>query len=547
MNRLPLFTLLSAAVASRVPLPPGDLVNISFAHGTVTGVASASVAYFLAVPFAAPTDGTNSFAPPAPRAPWSGALNGTVWGPGCIQPHHNADVPPLQSFDCLTLNIFAPPSALVPGAAPLPVLVFFNGGAYLEGSDQGPFGMYSGAQLVTNGVVVCTINYRLGAFGWLGGLPASNITGNWGLMDMVAGLQWVRDEIAAVGGDPKQVTVFGESAGAMSIGILLTSPRAAGLFHRALMESNVAGFNYPNASHAALYAASFCSDKALGPAGCVVGGVCSADCLRAATPGAIMSAWNTATGSVPDFILTDLGHIIDGLLGTGPILDGDWVVAEPMSAVESGEYWGKGLPVLLGTNSGEGETFIYDGVDFPLPGFLVPEAYLGLLGFNETAARLVNEQPRYNSSAYADGRAPLSHMVTDFWFRCASERFLAAAAASGAPAYAYRFDHLYSNASIFPTFGLPQICTEVVCHASELPFVFHELPSFSNFTVDEDALAARMGVYWTNFAKGLAPSSDWPAWAPATRISKVLNVSETTESTSELCGFWDSLAGAYFW
>ena len=356
MPRLPfLASLLAAsAIAARVPLPSGDLVNASFSGGVVTGIASSSVAYFLSVPFGASTDGANAFAPPAPRAPWSGALNGTTWGAGCLQPHHNADVPPLQSFDCLRLNVFTPPAALHRASSSplLPVLVFFNGGAYLEGSDQGPFGMYSGASLVQNGVVVVTVNYRLGAYGWLGGLPALNITGNFGLQDMVAGLEWVRDEISAVGGDPTRVTVFGESAGAMSIGILLTSPRAAGLFHRAIMESNVAGFNYPNATHAALYAASFCGDKALG---CVVGGACSAECLRAATPAAVMSAWNTATGSVPDFILADLGHILDGLLGTGPIIDGDWVVAEPMSAVESGDYWAKGLPVLLGTNSGEGE------------------------------------------------------------------------------------------------------------------------------------------------------------------------------------------------
>ena len=390
---LAFYMLVACVAAARGPLPSGNLVNLSFSGGIVTGVVSDSVAYFLSVPFGASTDGTGAFAPPAPRAPWSGALNGSVWGAGCLQPHHNADVPPLQSFDCLRLNIFTPPAALHTHTAstPLrPVLVFFNGGAYLEGSNEGPFGMYAGSSLVQNDVVVVTVNYRLGAYGWLGGLPALNITGNFGLMDMVAGLEWVRDEISAVGGDPKQVTVFGESAGAMSIGILLTSPRAAGLFHRAIMESNVAGFNYPNATHAALYAASFCSDPALG---CVVGGACSAECLRAATPAAVMSAWNTATGSVPDFILTDLGHILDGLLGTGPIIDGDWVVAEPMSAVESGNYWAKGLPVLLGTNSGEGETFIYDGVP-ELPGFLIPAAYLGILDFNETEAKMVNEQPR---------------------------------------------------------------------------------------------------------------------------------------------------------
>ena len=563
----------AAGAAAAPPLPPGVLLNATFSRGTVTGVlsASASVAYWLGVPFAASTDGANAFAPPAPRAPWAGARNGTAWTAGCVQPHHNADVPPLQSFDCLTVNIYAPPPAA--GAPLLPVMVFFNGGAYEEGSAEGPFGMYSGASLAAHGVVVVTANYRLGAYGWAGGLPAINITGNYGLMDMVAALEWVRAEIAAVGGDAQQVTVFGESAGAMSIGILLTTPRAEGLFHRAIMESNVGGFNYPNASHAAVYGAAFCSDPALN---CAPGGACSAACLRAAAPAAVMSAWNSATGSAASFVFSgDIAHILDGLLSTGPIVDGSWVLEEPQGALARGDYWARSVPILLGTNTNEGETFIYDGVDFPLPGFLIPAAYYGILGFNETAAKLVDAQPRCasrartasarrarsnpdslhpprpqptdNSSAFADGRTPLSQMVTDYWFRCASERFLAGAVKNGAAAYAYRFNHLYSNASIFPTFGLPQICSSVVCHASELPFVFHELPSFASFTPDEDALADRMGTYWTNFAKGLAPGAAWPAWDPAARQTLVLNNSESVETTAGLCGFWDGLSDAYFW
>lgn len=286
--------LMSAPGATAgAPLPPGKLLNATFSKGTVTGVLAPEVAYFLTVPYAASTEGANSFAPPSPRDPWTTALNGTFFGAGCLQPHHNPDVPPLQSFDCLSLNIYAPPTALAPGASPLPVMVFFNGGAYLEGSDEGPFGIYSGAQLTQYGVIVVTVNYRLGAYGWLGGLPELGITGNFGLMDMVAGLRWVRDEIAAVGGDAARVTVFGESAGAMSIGILLTSPKAEGLFSRAIMESNVAGFNYPNASHAALYAGSFCEALACNTG---AGGACDAACLRAAAPGATMDAWNTATG-----------------------------------------------------------------------------------------------------------------------------------------------------------------------------------------------------------------------------------------------------------
>lgn len=538
----------AAACAARVPLPPGVPVDARFAAGVATGVASAAgnVSYFLAVPYAASTAGANSFAPPKPRAPWTGKLNASAFGPGCLQPHHNADVPPTQSFDCLNVNVFVPGTGLP--SSPLAVMVFFNGGAYLEGSDQGPFGMYSGAALAADfGVIVVTANYRLGAFGWLGGLPELGITGNFGIADQIAALQWVRDNVAAVGGDPQRVTVFGESAGAMSIGILMTSPRAEGLFSRAIMESNVGGFNYPNATHAAIYAATFCADAAL-KCNTGAGGACNADCLRNASAQAVMSAWNTATGDVGDFILTNLGHILDGLLGTGPIVDGDYVVGEPIGEVESGAYWAKGLPVLLGTNTNEGETFIYDGVDFPLPGFLIPAAYAGILGLNATAAELVNDQPRYNTSAYPDGRTPLSQMVTDMWFRCASERFLWGAAAGGATQlHAYRYDHVYSNASIFPTFGLPQICASVVCHASELPFVFHELPSFSGFTAAEDALALRMGRLWTSFAKGEALDPEWPLWTPATRQTLVFNLTSHVESTVGLCGFWDSLRDSYFW
>jgi len=554
-SALSLLLLLVAAAcgrASAAPLPPGAPSDARFSGGVATGVAAplpANVSYWLGVPFAASTEGDNSFRAPQPRAPWAGKLNATAFAPGCLQPHHNPDVPPTQSFDCLSLNVYVPGTALpAAGATPFAVMVFFNGGAYLEGSDEGPFGIYSGASLAaTFGVVVVTANYRLGAYGWLGGLPELGITGNFGIADQIAALQWVRANAAAVGGDAARVTVFGESAGAMSIGILMTSPRAAGLFSRAIMESNVGGFNYPNASHAAVYGATFCADKALncntGP-----GGACSAECLRSASPDAVMSAWNTATGDVGDFILENLGHILDGLLGTGPILDGDYVVAEPIGAVESGNYWAKSLPVLLGTNTNEGETFIYDGVDFPLPGFLIPLAYAGILGLNETAAAIVNAQPRYNSSAYADGRTPLSQMVTDMWFRCASERFLFGAAAGGATElHAYRFDHLYSNASIFPTFGLPQICSEVVCHASELPFVFHELPSFTGFTPAEDSLSLRMGRLWTSFAKGEDISAEWPRWTTAARQTLVLNDTATLESTLELCGVWDALRDSYFW
>jgi len=539
--------LVLIAVTNAQTLPPGDSITLTFPNGPVLGIRNTTlnthgVTYFLGIPFAATTSGSNSFLPPQPRSSWAPTiLNGSVFAPGCLQPHHNPDVPPHQDFDCLNVNVFLPAD----GSADGTVMVFFNGGAWLEGSNEGPFGMYSGASLASKyGVIVVTANYRLGAYGWLAGLEDIGIAGNFGTLDQIAALEWVRDTIHIVGGNASRVTVFGESAGAMSIGILMTSNRAKGLFSRAIMESNVAGFNYKNQSEAAIYSLSFCADKELN---CTLSnGKCNPECLRAASPSAIMNAWNTATGNVGDFILTNLPHILDGLLGTGPVIDGDVITAEPLSIVESGTYWSKGIPLLLGTNTNEGETFIYDGVNFALPGFLIPLAYEAILGFNETAAKLVNDQPRYNTSAYTDGRTPLSQMVTDMWFRCSSERFLFSAASGDR--FAYRYNHVYSNASIFPTFGLPEICASAVCHASELPFVFNELPSFASFLPDEVALSNRMGKSWTDFAKGILNTQGvWPIWNENTRETNVFNLQDEIETTKELCGFWDGLADAYFW
>ncbi len=143
----------------------------------------------------------------------------------------------------------------------------------------------------------------------------------------------------------------------------------------------------------------------------------------------------------------------------------------------------------------------------------------------------------------------MSNVVTDYWFRCASEKFLAGAYSAGSPTWAYRFNHLYSNASIFPTFGLPQICSTAVCHASELPFVFQNVPNFTGFTPFELTLSQQMEYAWGNFAKTGNPNGNgapvWPPWTPTDRLTLVINDTMTTESTVGMCGFWDSVGG-YF-
>jgi len=233
------------------------------------------------------------------------------------------------------------------------------------------------------------------------------------------------------------------------------------------------------------------------------------------------------------------------------------ITGEPLSFVESGpsSYWGSDVPLLMGTNTNEGQTFIYDAITFALPGFVVPIAYLGLFDFNESAATLVNKQPRYSGDAFADGRDPVSNVATDYWFRCASEKFVNGAYGAGQrQVFAYRFDTVYHNCSLYPSFGLPAICGVAVCHASELPFVFSELPSFASFNAQELTLSSMMVRYWTRFAKTGDPNGGndpvCPAWSPTTRTTLVLNDTLlpglTTESTNDMCGFWDSVGGYFF-
>ena len=316
--------------------------------------------FWKGVPYAADTGGPNRWQKPQPRKPWAPATRDvTQYGPGCMQGHSstNPDVPANQSEDCLNMNIWAPVNANA--TSKLPVMVFFHGGAYKEGCDVGPFEIYSGVSLVNNKhnpVVVVTANYRLGPFGWLSN--GKNIKGNYGLWDNIAALEFVRDNIANFGGDPGRVTIWGESAGAENVGILLTSAyhAAEGLFHRAIMESNPAAFRLRGPNDNAVYAHAFC--EALNCSGCALA------CLQVQDAEAVRGAWGKAGNAIAPIVLGNWGHWLDALLAGGPVVDGDLIRQQPNSAVLP--YYPKGfaggnanVSVLIGTNDNEGSTFIY--------------------------------------------------------------------------------------------------------------------------------------------------------------------------------------------
>ncbi len=248
MTRLLALSLLLGACAPATMPPaaprpaPGADATVQTTAGSVRGATEADgLRVFRGVPFAAPPVGDLRWAPPRPPAPWAGARDATAFGDRCMQTNVFGDMAPRaegMSEDCLTLNVWAPADA-----EGLPVLVYFYGGGFVAGDASEP--RYDGAAIAREGTVVVVPNYRLGVFGFLAHAELSaasgyGASGNYGLMDQTAALRWVRDNVAAFGGDPDRVTIAGESAGSISVSAQMVAPEARGLFHRAIGESGSA-------------------------------------------------------------------------------------------------------------------------------------------------------------------------------------------------------------------------------------------------------------------------------------------------------------------
>jgi para-nitrobenzyl esterase len=240
MSLLPRGLALAVALSAATPVSAqssGPVVQTSV--GAVQGAALGDLNVYKGLPYAAPPTGWRRWRPPAEASAWKGVRDATKFGPACYQPKgpagvYTSDVGPM-SEDCLTLNVWAP--AQVDKA---PVLVWIHGGALTTGAGSEP--IYDGARLAERGVVVVSINYRLGVLGYLAHPELSKesregVSGNYGLLDQIAALRWVRANIAAFGGDPSNVTIAGESAGGLSVMYLMAAPQARGLFHKAITQS----------------------------------------------------------------------------------------------------------------------------------------------------------------------------------------------------------------------------------------------------------------------------------------------------------------------
>jgi carboxylesterase type B len=464
---------------------------------------------------------------PTPVAAAAGLVKATAFGPICPQaPADGIN----QSEECLYLNLWTPTRS---GVKNLPVMVFIPGGAFVSGAGSLP--VYDGARLAVRGaVIVVTLNYRLGALGFLaGGSGADRLAGNYGFADQQLALRWVRRNVRSFGGDPAKITIFGESAGAISVGAHLVAPASRSLFRSALMESNPYGIPFKTPSQADKIRTEF--DATPDAAACRGRRACLAK-LPAAT---IVEA----QGEVLP-ILPVLAGQLGAILAWAPYVDGLLIAGQPNRAAIS-------RPLIAGTNRDEGTLF----VDAAIPKGLSNAKYELLVAdvFGLQTALQILAEARYRP----DGKSnlvPLADLVGDYFFSCATRHVLSDA--KGAR-FGYAFDHPPSYA-VWPT--APPACQPGagpnrgrVCHTFELPFVFRNAVAFTlppvqhRFTPKEQVLVDAISAYWTGFAAAGDPNAgagappDWPRYgAPGTRQVLDLTIAQTKDAALN-CPLWDKI------
>ncbi len=464
--------------------------------------------------------------PPAFVPSSSALVRATAFGPACPQ----APVPGYtQSEDCLFLNLWTPTRSSV---KKLPVLVFFHGGSFVDGAGSVP--VYDGARLAARGdVILVTLNYRLGAIGFLaGGSGADRLAGNYGFLDQQLALQWVQQNIAGFGGDPARVTIFGESAGAMSVGAHLVSPRSRSLFRNAIMESNPYGLPFKTPAQAEMVRTEF--DQTPDAKSCNG----NLACLEKLPALRVVAAQGEVSPSTLQLLQGRLGEI----LSWGPYVDGRLITDQPNAHAIT-------RPVIAGTNLDEGTLF----VDEAIPNGLSEADYIAAItALFKLNAPAILTNTRYSPDSQGN-LTPLANLVGDYMFSCATRHVLGNAKGP-------RFGYSFNQPPSYPESPQgPKACLPVkdggqgrVCHGDELPFVFRNpytltpLQHSYSFTSGEQTLVDAISAYWTNLAATADPNTgekapEWPKYgSPGTRQVLRVKISQTNDSELS-CPLWDSI------
>lgn len=489
---------------------------------------------FRGVPYAESPAGQRRFLPPVPARPWEGIRDCTV--PGAMAPQNPDDfTPPSAGFaslwdeaSCLNLNIWTP----APDGARRPVMVWIHGGAYVTGSNNGS--MHDGGPLAAaTDVVIVAINYRLGAFGFLhlpqllG--PGYEDSSNAGLLDQLAAMRWVAGNIAAFGGDPANVTVFGESAGAAAIGTLLGMPASEGLFRRAIMQSGTAE-RFRTAGESAEVALDFLR-------------MCGLDEARA---GELLSLPASRLLAAQKMLIDAAAPLSFGVplpfqptVGTAALPD------PPLDAVRNGRS--SAVDLLVGTNLNEGSFAVEIRPDYPsdpprfedrvelVLGGYCPDPARARTGFAAALADSLGKEP--------DGREQLEACLADLQYRQPSNRLLDARQGSAGATFSYLF-----------TWASPALGGKLgACHALEIPFVFRQTGNrearFLTGGTAPTHLSGMMSGAWAAFARAGTPEApglpEWPLYSVPERHTMILDGKPgvRADPRASLREFWLGLAG----
>lgn len=478
--------------------------TVTVAQGALQGIEKDGIVQFRGIPYAAPPVGERRFLAPAPPESWDGVRDASMFGPMSVQESGGitaflGDAADSSSEDCLFLNVFTPGC----DDASRPVMVWIHGGGFINGSSSTPW--YDGTTLATRGdVVVVTLNYRLGALGflWLGDIDERyRSSGVNGLLDQAAALAWVHDNIAVFGGDPNNVTIFGESAGAMSVSTLLAIPAARGLFHKAIAQSGAAHNTFTPAMGAAM-TEQFMEKL----------GVSGLDGLLSASADDIAKAATKVEAKLYDDP-SGLGGPTGIALAMAfqPVVDGEYLPTNPLVAVANGDA--ADVPFMTGTNLDEWNLFALMS-----PGGLDDPKLLERLERIFGSGHPVRD-------AYAKDRPDASPddlwnaVLTDATFRIPAIRLVEARANASTRTWQYLF-----------TWATPAFGGVVKsCHALEIPFVFGVLGNqgaalFLGGPVGDDLreLSVAMQDAWLSFARDGDPG--WPAWNAQTRPAQRFDV-----------------------